>query len=230
VTRNGSVRAVVFDFDGTVANTFPIICDAFREVFKKYSGISPTDAEIVAMFGPTETSTIRDKFPEFDDIDPLVEDFFTRYESRHDQLVEPVPTIDRYLASLAKRGFKLGIFTGKSRRGLAISCARLFKHCHFDALITGDDVAYPKPNPEGLLKAMAILGVGPSECLYVGDSDSDMLAGRTAGVTVIRAAWFDLGALQPERVSGDYRFTSFEDFMAFMDGVKVAAHAAKANA
>lgn len=217
------VRAVVFDFDGTIANTFPVIFDAFKEVFRVYKGVVPTSAEIVPMFGPTETGTIIEQFPEFDDREPLIECYYERYENRHDILVPPVPQVDRFLASLAARGFKLGLFTGKGRRSLDISLAHLFTGNHFDVLITGDDIAKPKPDPEGLLKAMNILKVRPAECLYVGDSDSDMLSGRAAGIDTVRAAWFDIGAPQPERAAGNYRFSSFDDFIAFMDGVDVLA-------
>ena len=62
-------------------------------------------------------------------------------------------------------------------------------------LITGDMVSEPKPNPEGLLEASKIAGINPSECIYVGDDERDILAGRSAGMYTVAA---DFGFIHKE--------------------------------
>ena len=59
----------------------------------------------------------------------------------------------------------------------------------FDVIITGDDVIKPKPDPEGLLKALSILEVKNSEAIYIGDSDADVVAGVQANVFTIGVQW-----------------------------------------
>ncbi|WP_251081456.1 HAD family hydrolase, partial [Frankia sp. Mgl5] len=80
---------------------------------------------------------------------------------------------------------KLGIVTGKGSNSAEISIAQLQLAPFFPVVITGDDVAEPKPHPEGILLAMKLLQAEPQTTLYVGDSDSDIKAAKAAGVTSV---------------------------------------------
>lgn len=82
-----------------------------------------------------------------------------------------------------------GIFTGKARRSLDISLKALDMDELFDVIITGDDVIKPKPDPEGLLKALSLLEVENSDAICIGDSDADIIAGVKANVYTIGVQW-----------------------------------------
>lgn len=182
------MKAVIFDFDGTLANTLPICFYAFQEVFNKYDNRELTSEEIKQMFGPSETGIIKENL-----VSPKKEEaiafFYKKYSEFHKDLVDENLEINKLLMTLKESGVKLGIFTGKAKRSLVISLKALGMEEFFDVMITGDDVINPKPHPEGLLKALEHLNVETSEAIYVGDSDADIIAGMQADVFTVGVQW-----------------------------------------
>lgn len=182
------VRAILFDFDGTLANTLPICYYAFQSVFKEFDNRELTPNEILGMFGPSEVGIIRENL-----LSPhkeaAIEHFYQQYSQSHNELVEANHDIYKLITSLKEMDIKLGIFTGKAKRSLDISLEKLHMEGLFDVIITGDDVRNPKPDPEGLLKALSILNVKNSEAIFVGDSDADIIAGMQANVFTIGVQW-----------------------------------------
>lgn len=209
------MKAVIFDFDGTLANTLPLCFAAFRDVFQQFDGITYTDEEIVAMFGPPEEEMLTIHLRS-NEADAAIERYFELYEARHHEFVQPNAAITQLLDTLKSRGYQLGIFTGKGRRALDISLTKLQMTDYFDAVITGDDVKHHKPHPEGLQHVLALLDTKAEDAIYIGDSNSDMAAGRDAGVTTYGAHWLDTFqasefTTQPARI-----LTSVDDFYTYI--------------
>ena len=181
------IEAFVFDIDGTLADTYPVIKLAFNRFALKYLGKEWTLEEIVAQFGPPETEIIaRQVKPALRD--EAVEYYYRCYEELHDG----TPLFDgiaELISELTRHGKKPAIFTGKGRRSTEITLAKLGLEGRFGPVVTGDDVGRGKPHPEGLLKAVEGLGVSPERAAMVGDHRSDILAGRAAGVFTIAALW-----------------------------------------
>lgn len=191
------MKAIVFDFDGTIANTLPVMFHSFREVFKTYDNQDYTDEEIKEMFGPPEPELIKQNIHSRQTKE-AIEMYYHSYESHHNELVEENKDITEMLSSLKKQGFRLGIVTGKSRRSFSISLEKLHMQQFFDVIITGYDVSNAKPDPEGLLSVLEELNTDPGDALYIGDSDTDIKAGKKAGVSVAAAQWL------PEYESSEY--------------------------
>ena len=182
------IRAIVFDFDGTLADTLPLLFHAFREVFRAHAGRELTDGDVVGMFGPTEEGMIRNGLaPALHE--RAVADLHALYEREHDRFVALDPAILSLLRRLRSAGCRLAIFTGKGRRTAGISLRRLALADYFDAVVTGDDVERPKPDPEGLLRALAALGAAPAAAVFAGDSEADVRAAKAAGVRAIAVNW-----------------------------------------
>ncbi|WP_177184352.1 HAD family hydrolase [Psychrobacillus sp. OK032] len=182
------MKAIIFDFDGTLANTLPICFYAFQHVFKVFDNKDLTSKEIKEMFGPSETGIIRNNLSNINKED-AIEYYYEKYSELHNDLVESNPEILDLLKSLKEKDIKIGIFTGKAKRSLDISLKALNMVGMFDVIITGDDVINPKPDPEGLLKALSIIEVKNSEAIYIGDSDADIVAGVKANVFTIGVQW-----------------------------------------
>jgi pyrophosphatase PpaX len=182
------MKAIVFDFDGTLANTLPICFYAFQNVFKKFDQKDLTSDDIKEMFGPSETGIIRNNLSNPNKTE-AIEYFYQKYEAFHKDFVENNTDIIELLELLKKLEIKIGIFTGKAKRSLDISLKALNMEGIFDAMITGDDVIKPKPDAEGLLKALSLLKVERSEAIYIGDSDADVIAGKQANVYTIGVQW-----------------------------------------
>lgn len=182
------MKAIVFDFDGTLANTLPICYYAFQNVFKEFDKKELTANEIKEMFGPSETGIIINNLSHPNKED-AIEYFYEKYSELHKSLVVNNPEILELLRSLKEAEIKIGIFTGKAKRSLDISLKALHMEGMFDVIITGDDVIKPKPDSEGLLKALSLLEVENSEAIYIGDSDADIVAGVQANVYTIGVQW-----------------------------------------
>lgn len=182
------IKAVLFDFDGTLANTLPICYYAFQNVFKKYDNRELSTNEVSAMFGPSETGIIRENLTNADK-EMAIEYFYEKYAEQHEHLVERNIEILALMKSLKEADIKIGIFTGKAKRSLDISLNALDMDGLFDVIVTGDDVINPKPDPEGLLKTLSFLKVKNSEVVFVGDSDADVMAGVRANVFTIGVQW-----------------------------------------
>lgn len=207
------IKAVIFDFDGTLADTLPVCFLAFESVFKKFDDREVTSEEIKAMFGPSETGIIRENLN--NNHDEAIELYYEIYREQHENLVQNNEDINTLLRKLKTTGYKLGIVTGKARRSLDISldCLRLDEF--FDVIITGDDVEFPKPHPEGIYKALEYLDVLPEEAVFLGDSDADIMAGKQANVFTIGVHWLPNYQTIEFSVQPDEVYSSINELIAF---------------
>jgi len=212
-----TIKTVLFDFDGTIADTLPLCFHSFRRLFRHYDGRHVTDEDVVSMFGPSEAGIIRINLAKRDGVEQAIEDFYAYYEEHHTEMVKPNREIADLLEQLKASGMKLGIVTGKARRSLDISLKHLQLEGLFDVTVTGDDVEEPKPAPEGVLKALSALGADKGEALFVGDSDADIAAGRSAGVTVIGVRWLDVVQSPVFAVEPDATVASADEFQRYME-------------
>jgi len=184
-------RAAIFDFDGTLADTIPLITASFNAALSPILKRSWTMEEVVARFGVPDGELLR---REIADHSPATlktarQKYFEHYESEHARIVTPFAGIQDLLDALRERQIPLGLMTGKGRRPAEISLRALgWQNC-FDCVVTGDDVTHQKPHPEGVLLVAQALGIAPQHCLYVGDAAFDIEAGRAAQMFTIAAGW-----------------------------------------
>lgn len=182
------MKAIIFDFDGTLADTLPLCFYAFQAVFKTYDNLDISSEAIKSMFGPSETGIIRENLIHTD-TDQAIELYYKLYEEEHNQYVIANDEIKQLLLLLKNKDYKLGIYTGKAQRSLEISLKALEIENLFDSVVTGDDVRLPKPHPEGVHKVLDELEVDARDAIFLGDSDADILAGQQAGVFSIGVPW-----------------------------------------
>jgi phosphoglycolate phosphatase/pyrophosphatase PpaX len=182
------IKAIIFDFDGTLADTLPICFYAFKYVFKEFDNRDISQEEIVGMFGPCEKGIILKNLLSSDK-EKAIEMYYEKYFENHKQLVKKNNEIEDLLKSIKEKGIKLGIVTGKGRRSLDISLKALEMETLFDVIITSEDVENPKPDPEGIIKALNILNVKNDDALFIGDSEADIVAGLKANVYTIGVQW-----------------------------------------
>ncbi|WP_245690054.1 HAD family hydrolase [Sediminibacillus albus] len=210
------MKAIIFDFDGTLANTLPVNFYGFQQVFKKFDNKEYTKEEIKEMFGPPEPELIEQNLAS-NEIEKAVEVYYQEYEANHHRLVEKNEDIDNLLSSLKEHGIKLGVVTGKSRRSFEMSLDELDMKKHFDVLITGDDVRDAKPEPEGINSALSKLDIDPANAMYIGDSDDDMKAGKKANVHTAGAKWLPEYQSSEYSVKPDAVFTKTEDLIDYLE-------------
>jgi len=211
-----SIEAVLFDFDGTLADTLPLSFKAFNTVFKTYDNRDVTNEELISMFGPTEEEIIANHFRNEDFILQAIMDYYAVYKQGHYDTIQKDEAIIDLLEQLRAKGTKIGVITGKSRRAFQISSEALNLLSYFDVVITGDDVEKPKPNPEGIYKALDILGIESSKAVFIGDSNADIVAGKSAGLRTYGVQWLSTFQSSVFDIAPDGIFKSVSEFLEIM--------------
>ena len=211
--NKNQISTLIFDFDGTLADTLPNSFNAFQTVFETYDGKHYSDDEIKDMFGPIEPEIIRNHLVN-DHVDEAIELYFKTYADNHERLVKMDHEINDMLEHFKKKGYQLAIVTGKSRRSLDISMEFLQLKNIFDFTVSGNDVNKFKPDPEGVLDVMNELGVGKDEAMFIGDSDADIIAGKEAGLYTVGAHWLPNIQTKDFSVEPDEIFTDVKSFTA----------------
>ncbi len=180
---------LIFDLDGTLADTLPLIYESFNDAFVPITGKPLSPEEIRALFGPPDNYVIRNVLdPEHHD--EAIGRYVATYERRHRDLVELFEGIDALLADAHAAGIKLAVVTGKSRNTALMTLDILGVLDRFDVVYAGDDVDRQKPDPMALIMALADLAHDDSaRAAMIGDSAADILAGKGAGVVTIGVLW-----------------------------------------
>lgn len=212
-----SVKAVLFDLDGTLIDSAPglgLAADLMRTrrglpslPLSSYRPLAGAGARgmLAISLGKTMAS------PDFNE---LKEEFFTTYEAymlHHCQLFSGVVNM---LNGLNEQPLKWGIVTNKSKRFTLPIVASIATFSSVQAVICGDSTPHTKPHPEPLFAAARQLGILPSECVYVGDDKRDMDAARAAGMRGFAATWGYLGEHPLETWKADGLLKSPEDLLA----------------
>lgn len=209
------VKALLFDFDGTLLNTNTLIIETFRHVLEEYAPGKYTDEDYVRFIGPSLEQTFLAECP--DCTTEMVHKYRMWNQAHHDTLVSEYPNVKETLEALHAQGIKLAIVTTKIRttmeRGLQLmGVAHLF-----DVTITLDDVDHPKPHAEPIEKALAQLGVCREEALMIGDNSHDIEGGKNAGVKTAGVAWSIKGEAFLRSLHPDY---ILHDMLDLLDIVK----------
>jgi HAD superfamily hydrolase (TIGR01509 family) len=210
------ISCIIFDLDGTLANTSKLIYASFRHVARLYTGKIYTDPEILALFGPTEEIAIADLVGK-ERTEEAVEEFHRFYDASHVEMAHGHEGIREILAFLKERGILMALFTGKGKRTTLVTLARLGFSGYFDLLVTGDDVENHKPSAEGIHKVLSHYGLGPDEALMVGDSPVDVIAAREAGVKVAAVLWDTFAQKKTPAPDPDFSFSSVPAFSRFLE-------------
>jgi len=179
------INTVIFDLDGTIADTLPLCIAAFKKSIEPLLGAPISEREIIATFGPSEEGTIRKLIPEQEEAG--VKSYLKYYTSLHQMCAEPFDGIKELLQFLNDKEVKLAMVTGKGIHSTQISLHQFGLNEYFDVLETGKPEGPDKVN--GIKRAIERLNVNINQCIYVGDAPGDIIASREAGISIASAAW-----------------------------------------
>ncbi len=209
-----ALKGIIFDLDGTLADTLPICIEAYMRVFRKHLEREFNADEIVAMFGLPEEGILARWIS--NDLDGALNDYIAEYSELHGAITEPFPGIMDALKKLQASGLRLGMVTGKGPGTAIISLQRLGLEPYLHPVRYGDP---NKPNkPEGITEVLAAWGVEPHEAAYLGDAPADMEAALQVGVHALGAAWADTTTVSNGHKDGNIQV--FRTVSGFMDWVE----------
>ena len=184
-------RAVLFDLDGTLADTAPDLAGAVN-LLRTARGLAPTD---YALLRPVASAGARGLIgaafgitPQDDEYAALRDSFLENYANNiavHSRLFDDVPAL---LEGLEKADIVWGIVTNKVMY-LTEKLVPQIGLAHAACVVCGDTTPHPKPHPAPLIEAAHRIGIAPEQCWYVGDDLRDIQAGQAAGMFTVAAGW-----------------------------------------
>ena len=180
----------MFDLDGTLLDTLESIRYNVNYTLQKYN-IEPISSDECRRFVGDGAKKLMERVFDLRGISDtsrrgeIYESFFKRYNENPDYLVKPYDGIPELIERLLKSGAILAVVSNKPKRAAEISVQRFFADS-FSVVSGGVDGQPLKPDPTVALRVLSELGLSPSECAYIGDSEVDMKTGKNmnAAVTV----------------------------------------------
>jgi HAD superfamily hydrolase (TIGR01509 family) len=182
MTRAIPPRAVVFDLDGTLIDSLPLVLAAIGHALEPF-GARPTMEIFARLGGPPERflGTLLDDLKNL----PVALERMETYHRDNVHLIQPYTGVSSLLTTLRGAGVQVAIWTGRDR----VSADWLLREHQlagfFATVVCGDDLPSHKPDPAGVRELMHRLGVTPAETLFVGDADVDVLGGVGCGVDTL---------------------------------------------
>ena len=183
-------RLLLFDLDGTLANTDEMVVQSFYALYKIYKPrVVRSREELYYFSGPQIRETLKKEFPDYD-LEEMREAFARISKSLYAPYVTEYPDEIETLKALKEAGYLLGVVTNKGKPLTKYNLELCNLDDIFDVVITADDVAAAKPDPQGIFKAMEVLGIkDKKDVLYIGDNDIDYYSGTNAGVDTLLVTW-----------------------------------------
>lgn len=198
------LRTVLFDLDGTLIDSIRLILDSYHHTLSQHQLPARTDDDWLKGIG----TPLHVQFAEWRQHPERLQAMIATYREynlkHHDRMVTVYPGVVDAVRELKAAGLATGLVTSKNRQGAIRGLRLAGLEALMDVLVCADEVTNPKPHPEPVEKAVALLGAEPATTVYVGDSVHDMHSGRAAGVKTAAALWGPFGRSHLEGARPDY--------------------------
>ena len=180
-------HTVLFDLDGTLADTIPLIVASYQHAFRTVLGEEIDEARARAWIGRPLLAALLEESPEHGhDLDQTYREWNLANTARLIRRYEGVPEM---LEALASAGVRMAVATSKRRQTARLALEGVGIDHLIEVAAALEDTTRHKPEPDPLLHAAASLGSQPCDCVYVGDATVDVLAARAAGMAAIAVSW-----------------------------------------
>jgi phosphoglycolate phosphatase len=215
------IRTVLFDLDGTLADTAPDLGHALNTLLAEhgrtslpYAAIRPVASHGAAALIELGFGISRDE-PRFA---PLRERFLEIYRMHLTRATRLFPGMPEVLDGIQARGLNWGIVTNKPAFLTDPLIEQLGLKDDVTCVVSGDTTANRKPHPEPMLHACKLAGSRPQECLYVGDAARDIEAGKAAGMKTLVALFGYIAETdQPQSWGADGLIRAPRDILDWLD-------------
>jgi 2-phosphoglycolate phosphatase len=218
-----SIRTVLFDLDGTLLDTAPDLADALNAVLIEHRRPALPFETIRGVVSHGAIALIRLGFALDEsqpDFQPLRLRLLTLYRDNIACKTRPFPGMDELLEQLEQRGYTWGVVTNKPSWLTEPLLKALGLYDRAACVVSGDTLKMRKPHPAPLLHACELTGSRPEHCVYVGDAERDMEAGRNAGMRTLLALFGYFRAHErPQDWPADARIRHPAELIEWLDQV-----------
>lgn len=182
-----SPRVVLFDLDGTLADTIPLIVASYQHAFRVVLGVQVDERRVRTWIGRSLLDIMVEQSPEYaHELDRVYREWNVANTSA---LIRRYPGISELLESLAGAGTQMAVATSKRRDTARAALDAVGLAGRLEVVAALEDTDRHKPAPDPLLHAAAALRVDPARCVYVGDAVVDVQAARAAGMRAVAVTW-----------------------------------------
>lgn len=209
-----SIRALLFDLDGTLLDTWDLIWRCFRATFRHYLGRELTKEEFLPIFG----QPLFQQMAHFggEQAEEMVRFYRQCYAAWQREGTRAFPGVVDTLKQLRHRGYRLAAVTSKGRDRALQGLKTAGLDSLLPVVVAVEDVTHPKPHPEPVEKTARRLDVAVSECLVVGDSPVDIQAGKAAGAQTAAVRWTFYPWNQVIKEQPDYTLQTISDLLVIL--------------
>jgi beta-phosphoglucomutase len=194
-----AVRAVIFDFNGTLSNDEPILCDIFRELFAEHGKPLSAEEYFDRLAGLSDAEIVRTWLgPDYAAVDDVIAERISRYRAAVSG-GETVPEAARQAVRYAVARVPVSVVSGAARAEIEPVLAAAGLGAAIQVIVSADDVREGKPDPEGYLRALELLdeGISAKDVVVFEDTEAGVASAKGAGMRCIAV----LGTLKPERLA-----------------------------
>jgi phosphoglycolate phosphatase len=213
------IKAVFFDLDGTFADTAPDLAYAVNRM-RETRGLPPLPLEVTRPVTSLGARGLLGKAfqlaPEDSEFQAMRKEFLAIYERDICRESRLFAGMEEALEGIESRGLLWGIVTNKSEALARLLLGKLGVAARAVCIVGGDTAGHTKPHPAPLLAACRAAGVDGGSCLYVGDDERDIVAGRAAGMKTIAAMWGYLNGSDPGTWGADWSIAQPRDLLALL--------------
>lgn len=201
-------KGIIFDLDGTLLDTIGDLTDSVNEVMEGFGYPKHGPKDYKKKVGNGFRKLVERSLPEDardeKTIDDAVAAFVEAYDRRYMDKTAPYEGISELLAGLCEKGIAVGVNSNKRGDYTSALIQKFFAHIPF-VDVYGEREGIPKkPDPAGALELLKLMGLTKDEVLYIGDSDTDMLTGKNAGLDTVGVSWGFRGREELEAYGATY--------------------------
>ena len=207
------IKNVIFDLDGTIADTLPLCIAAFKKSVEPLLNKEISEQEIIATFGPSEEGTIRKLIPAHEEAG--LKAYLYNYEQLHYMCPVAFAGIKELLEYLKANGVQLAMVTGKGIHSTRLSLKQFGLEEYFEIMETGSPEGPNKVN--GIRNVLSRLNAAITESIYVGDAPSDIMYCKQIGIPIVAAAWASTtNAGELAKLNPEWLFSTVEEFKTWI--------------
>ena len=214
--KTNNIKAVLFDFDGTIMDTNEVIINSWQHTFRSLTGKETDVNLLLGTFGEPLEISIDKMLPEFSRDDAMR--IYREYQyCNFKGLISLFPGVVEVLRELKEKDIKTAIVTSRLRRTTMEGIEKFDLHDFFDTVVTMEDTKKHKPDAEPAFEALRRLDIEAERAIMVGDSKFDIMCARNAGVKSVLVDW----SVAAQAESGienkaDFKIRSLKELLDFV--------------